>query len=273
VKVRKDDIVAHLESELFSRVKKETETRMDAFIAKNRMTTENVPGLYQDSVFLPIYQFSFSTGGPESLHKRNGQIDDYLSQARHIRFPETAIKALYQDFVRNSTKGGAEKARAIVEHGKEYQGTDKDVKAYISECDPNVAKWIVRAKDYRKVYTLPVTQNRQGANEYLLRLRLNIPSEARFPVFDITVKLPQEIAARAGSEQWYKEITINKKPIKNEGRFRITAPQADNNYESLITPVQMDKAGNNILEIRFMYPGYRAFEISAMAQVPIIRKN
>jgi hypothetical protein len=35
----------------------------------------------------------------------------------------------------------------------------------------------------------------------------------------------------------------------------------------------MDNEGNNILEIRFTYPGYRAFEISAMAQVPIIRKN
>jgi hypothetical protein len=273
VKAQRNDIVAHLESELYSRVKKETETRVDAFIAKDRMTIDNVPGLYQDSVFLPIYQFSFSSAGPATVQQRNKQISDYLFQARHLRFPETAIKALYQDFVRSIANRGAEKARAIVEHGKEYQGTDKDVKAYLAECDPTVAKWIVRAKEYRKVYTLPVTNNRQGANEYLLRLRLNIPSDAQFPVFDITVKLPQEIAARAGSAQWYEEITINKKPIKNEGRFRITAPKADNNYESLITPVQMDKEGNNILEIRFKYPGYRAFEISAMAQVPIIRKN
>ena len=273
VKMQKEKIEAHLESELFSRVKKETEIRMDAFIQKHRMTTENVPGLYQDSVFLPIHQFSFSSGGPATVQQRNRTIDDYLFQARHIRFPEIAIKAFYQDFVKNIANRGAEKAKAIVDHSKEYQGTDTDVKAYISECDPNVAKWIVRAKEYRKVYTLPVTNNRQGTNEYLLRLRLNIPSEARFPVYDITVKLPQEVAARAGSEQWYQEITINRKPIKNAGRFRITAPKADNDYESLITPVQMDKEGNNILEIRFTYPGYRAFEISAMAQVPIIRKN
>lgn len=273
VRAQRNDIVTHLESELFSRVKKETETRVDAFVARNRMTIENVPGLYQDSSFIPIYQFTFSSAGPGAVQQRNKQIGDYLFQARHITFPETAIKGLYQDFVRNISNRGAEKARAIVDHGKEYQGTDKDVKAYISECDPTVAKWIVRAKEYRRVYTLPVTNNRQGANEYLLRLRLNIPSDAQFPVFDITVKLPQEIAAKAGSEQWYQAITINNKPIKNEGRFRITAPRADNNYESLITPVQMDKEGNNILEIRFKYPGYRAFEISAMAQVPIIRKN
>ena len=78
-----------------------------------------------------------------------------------------------------------------------------------------------------RVYALPVTQNLRGSNEYIFRLRLNIPSDASFPVFDITVKLPPEVAARAGSEQWYKEITINKKPIKNEGRFRITAPRAE----------------------------------------------
>ncbi|MDH3252875.1 MAG: hypothetical protein OEM41_08790, partial [Ignavibacteria bacterium] len=59
----------------------------------------------------------------------------------------------------------------------------------------------------------------------------------------------------------------------NEGRFRITSPTADNNYESQVTPVQMDKDGNNILEVRFSYPGFRVFEVSAMAQVPIIRKN
>jgi hypothetical protein len=175
--------------------------------------------------------------------------------------------------VRNIANRGAEKAHAIVEHGKQYQGDDKQIKAYVSECDPTVAKWIVRAKDYRKVYAVPVSANPRGTNEYLFRLRLNIPSDAQFPVFDITIKLPQEVAAKAGTEQWYQEITINKKPIKNEGRFRITSPKADNNYESLISPVQMDKEGNNILEVRFKYPGYRVFEISAMAQVPIIRKN
>jgi hypothetical protein len=35
----------------------------------------------------------------------------------------------------------------------------------------------------------------------------------------------------------------------------------------------MDKEGRNILEVRFKYPGFRVFEVSAMAQVPIIRKN
>jgi len=273
VRSQKATIVSHLESEIFSRVKKGTEQRVDAFVTRNEMNAENVPALYQDSAFLPLHQLTFSGSGPATVQQRNRQIEDYLRQAKTVRFPVTAINALYRDFVRNINNRGAEKARAIVEHGKQYKGDDKQVKAYITECDPTVAKWIVRPKEYRKVYALPITANRQGTNDYLFRLRLNIPSEAQFPVFDITMKLPPDVAAKAGSEQWYQEITINKKPIKNEGRFRITSPKADNNYESLVSPVQMDKEGNNILEVRFSYPGYRAFEISAMAQVPIIRKN
>jgi hypothetical protein len=216
---------------------------------------------------------TYSAAGPATVSQRNQQIDEYLSKAKGFRFPEGAIRALYADFIRNIASRGVEKTRAIVEHGKQYRGDDKQIKAYINECDPTVAKWIVRAKEYRKLYAVPVTTDPRGSNEYLFRIRLNIPSDAQFPVFDITIKLPQEVAAKAGTEQWYQAITINKKPIKNEGRFRITSPVASNNYESLISPVQMDKEGNNILEVRFKYPGFRVFEISAMAQVPIIRKN
>jgi hypothetical protein len=102
---------------------------------------------------------------------------------------------------------------------------------------------------------------------------LQIPSEAQFPVFDVNIKLPEDLVRNARTEQWYDQITINKQQIKNEGRFRITAPLPSNGYESQITPVQMDEAGNNILEVRFRFPGYRVFEVSAMAQVPIIKKN
>ncbi len=273
VRTQRDGIVAHLESEFFSRVRRETEARVDAFIEKNRSTTDKVAALYADSAFLPMYQFTFSAAGPATVQQRNKGISDYLSLARHIRFPEAAIKPLYQEFVRDIFRGGAEKARAIVEHGKEYQGTDKDVRAYISECDPAVPKTIARAKEYRRIYVIPETDNRRGTNDYMFRLRLRIPTEARFPVYDVTMKLPKEIAERAGKEQWYQTITIDRKPIKNEGRYRITAPGPENNYESLITPVQTDREGNSVLEVRFRYPGYRAFEVSAMAQVPIIRKN
>ncbi len=273
VRGQRDNIVAHLESEFFSRVKRATESRVDALIEKNRSTTDGIAGLYADSAFLPAYRFTFSAAGPAKVQQRNKEISDYLSLARHVRFPEAAIKVLYQQFVRDVSKGAAGAGEAIVEHGREYQGTDKDVRAYITECDPAVPKWIVRAREYRRIYVIPETDNRQGTNEYMFRLRVRIPTEARFPVYDITVKLPKEIAERAGREQWYQTITIDRKPIKNEGRYRITAPGPENNYESLITPVQTDREGNSVLEVRFRYPGYRAFEVSAMAQVPIIRKN
>jgi hypothetical protein len=160
-----------------------------------------------------------------------------------------------------------------VTHAKYYRGKDPQVTQLGAEFDVEVPKLITRPKDYRRVFALPVTDNRQGSNEYLIRLQLQIPSEAQFPVYDITVKLPEQVARNARTAQWYESITINRTPIKNEGRFRITAPTADNNYESLITPVQMDRAGRNILEIRFRHPSFRVFEVSAMAQVPIIRKN
>lgn len=237
------------------------------------MTIDNVPALYQDSSLVPVYRLTFSSSGPSTVAQRNGQIDQTITQIKYVRFPQTSVDAIYKDFLRNNASRGVEKARAIVEHGKMYRGTERQIKAIVEECDPTVAKWIVKPKDYRKVYALPVTSNRQGSNEYVIRYGLRIPSEAQFPVFDITLKLPADVAEKAAKEQWYKEITINKKPIKNEGRFRISAPRADNNYESLVSPVQMDKEGNNILEVRFMYPGFRVLEISAMAQVPIIRKN
>ena len=66
--------------------------------------------------------------------------------------------------------------------------------------------------------------------------------------------------------------------ITRHGPFGVTDPFAtsdplDNLFRGFFRPVQMDKEGKNILEVRFRYPGFRVFEVSAMAQVPIIRKN
>ncbi len=154
-----------------------------------------------------------------------------------------------------------------------YKGNDKQIASMVNECDPTIAKWIVRPKEYRRILALPVTTNKRGMNDYVFRIKLQIPSDAQFPVFDVNVKLPKEIAEAAKGDSWYDRITINNNLIKNEGRFRITAPLPDNNYESQITPVQMDKAGNNILEVRFKKAAFKVYEISAMAQVPIMKKN
>ena len=107
----------------------------------------------------------------------------------------------------------------------------------------------------------------------MVKINLQIPSEAKFPVYDVNVKLPQEVAKHAGSKQWYNTIYFNKKVLKNEGRFTITAPDPNNDYIAQITPLQVNKTGNNVIEIRFEYNAFKVLEISVMAQKPIIKKN
>ncbi len=274
VERHRDKLVRWFESDIFNGVRSATRERLDAFVRLNESTFTDVPRLYADSAFQPAYTLTFSAAGQAALAEKKTQIDDYINRVRHFQFPESAIKAIYADFTRDmNVPEGVDRARAIVEHGKEYRGADKQIASIVTECDPTAAKWIVRPKEYRRLLALPVTSNRKGANDYMFRIRLQIPSDAQFPVFDVNIKLPKELAEGAGREQWYDLITINNTPIKNEGRFRITSPTADNGYESQITPVQMDKEGRNILEVRFKKAAYRVFEISAMAQVPIMKKN
>jgi hypothetical protein len=273
VDAQKDRLITEFEEEIASGVLAASRKRAEEFAARHELTLENVPALYADSAFLPVYRISFSADGSSMVTRRTADIQRSLDQIKTVAFPERAIRAIYRDFTAAPSTRGVEKARAIVEHGKMYTGADKQIRAIIDECNTEAPKWITKPKEYRRVFALPVTSNRTGTNEYKIRLQLQIPSDAEFPVYDVNVKLPREVAEKAGSEQWYDRITINNKEIKNEGRFRITSPTSANGYESLITPVQMDRAGRNILEIRFRYPGFRVFEISAMAQVPIIRKN
>jgi hypothetical protein len=192
---------------------------------------------------------------------------------RHQKFPETAIEALYRSFTDAIHVQGVEKARAIVIHGGYYQGENNKFKNLIAECDPTASKWLTKPKDYRKLYALPITNNLKGSNQYMVKINLQIPSDATFPLYDINVKLPQEVARHAGSKQWYDTIYFNRKVLKNEGRFTITAPDPDNDYIAQITPLQVNKTGNNVIEIRFEYNAFKVLEISVMAQKPIIKKN
>ena len=66
---------------------------------------------------------------------------------------------------------------------------------------------------------------------------------------------------------------MNKKILKLQGRFTITAPNSANDFTALITPLQVVKDGDSVLEIRFTQNSYKVFEVSIMAQKPILRKN
>ena len=242
-------------------------------MADNINTLSNVETLYSNAAFTPIYNRTFSSVGQADLERKKLVLNNELTYLKEQYFPATAIKKLYADFVKNPEDDGVIKARAIAAHGDQYKGDDKQVKTWAAECNPWASKWITKAKDYRKLYALPVNNSQSASNEYVFRLNIRIPSDAKFPTFDINVKLPKEMAKDAASEQWYKSITLNKDPIKNEGYYTITAPSASNDYECQITPVRMRKDEDNILEIRFDNPKFKVYEVSIMAQKPIIKKN
>ncbi|MBL7996005.1 hypothetical protein JNM05_11600 [bacterium] len=269
----KNQTVKTLEEEFFTGVENISKQTAAQFIESHKLTADTVENLYKSAAFKPVHDITFYTGSEKEFNKRKKAMSDRLDVMKNETFPATAIEALYTDFTSNINNNGVAKARAVATHGKYYKGNDKKIINIVAECDTRMAKWITKPTQYRKFYVLPVTSNKNGTNEYLFRLNVQIESEAQFPVFDINIKLPEEVAQSSGLSQWYDEITINKKAIKNEGRFSITSPTAGNSYECQITPVQMSKGGDNILEVRFKHNSFKVFEVSVMAQKPIIKKN
>lgn len=265
--------VQRLEGRLVTAVEGGSKERVDAFVEANKMVIDNVDGLYQNEAFTPIYTLSFTSGSSADLARRNTEVQTYIDNLKHNVFPASAIPELYREFTRNPRDRGVEKARAVVTHGKYYQGDDRRIKNVIAECDPKTPKWITKAAEYRKVYVLPTTTNADGENTYLFRLNIVIPSQAKFPVFDVNIKLPEEVAQNAVNNQWYNYIQLNNEELKPQGRFTITAPTAQNDYEAQLTPVQMRAGENNIMEVEFTHPSFQVFEISTMSQRPIMRKD
>ncbi len=273
IRNKKAEIVRNFEDQIHRAVRDESRARVDAFTAKHENTYLNVEALYKDSVFTPVYRLNFSSKGYADLEKKRNEISNYLNKMKHHDFPEKAIQSLWKGFVRDFGKNGVDRARAIVVHGSYYKGKSKSIKQIVDQCDPNTPKWITKTREYRSFYVMPTTTNKDGSNEYVFKLMLKIPTEARFPVYDINIKLPEEIAENAAEAKWYDIMTINNKEIKNEGRIKITAPTPANDYEFQVSPVQMDKDRVNVLEVKFTFPAYKVFQISTMAQPPLIKKN
>ncbi len=270
---QKEKLVKKYEDSLYYYIETISVGNANKFIEQNLKTIEQVDSLYAGKEFQPVFLPMFSSKGPAAAKSKSDVIGKRMNFLKHTKFPESAIEALYRDFTGALHNKGVEKARAIVTHSKYYKGDKKKIKNLVAECDPYAAKWLTKAKQYRKVYVLPTSTNPGGSNQYLMKINIQVPSDAKFPVFDINVKLPMEIARHAGQKQWYKEITFNKKVLKNEGRFSISAPTADTNYEMQISPLQVNKTGNNVLEIVFDYDTFKVFEVSIMAQRPIMKKN
>ncbi|MBD3418943.1 MAG: hypothetical protein GF398_02375 [Chitinivibrionales bacterium] len=273
VRLIKHKAVHELEDTLYITVDRVTRYRVDKFLEENVDTLENIDSLYTDSVFLPCYDISFSTGTKNQLYRRKEELVAHLAKMKENEFPRKAIKLLWDGFLKRPSDNGVLKARAIVAHGKHYEGEDQKTQRIIREVDPWTSKWIVKPKEYRRLFALPITDNRRGANTYVFRINIRVKTEAKFPVYDVNIKLPEDIARNAGSTQWYEKMTLNKKLLKNEGRFSITAPTAANNYECQISPMRVEKDKNNYLEVRFKHNSFRVHNISVMVQKPIIKKN
>jgi hypothetical protein len=269
----KAKIVDELEESIYGQVDKFSRERINKFLEDNISVLENVDSLYSDSVFLPAYKITFSSGSKKDLLQKQNDLIAHLAKTKENEFPAKAVKLLYDQFNANPNNMGVQKARAIVAHGKYYKGDDKKIQQRISECDPWTSKWITKPADYRRVFALPVTDKVRGKNKYVIRMNVSIETDAAFPVYDVNIKLPKDVAENAGTEQWYNAISLNKILLKNEGRFSISAPSATNNYECQITPVQMNKGKGNILEITFEHNSFKVHQVSVMVQKPLIKKN
>jgi hypothetical protein len=269
---RKEKLVRAYQDSLFRQVEGVSLARANEFIEANKTTVDQVDSLYMNKALYPAYTFTYNPT-PGFAAQQNKVLADKMIYMRTQKFPSTAIDALYRALTDAMHVQGVEKARAIVIHGSNYQGDDSKLKNLIAECDPGASKWLTKVKQYRKILALPLTTNIGGSNQYMVKINIQIPSEAKFPVYDINIKLPQEVAKHAGSRQWYEKITFNGKLLKNEGRFTITSPDPNNDYIAQISPLQVNKTGNNVLEIRFSYDAFKVLEISVMGQKPIIKKN
>jgi hypothetical protein len=270
---RKISICKDLEEEMLKTIETYSKTRVNEFIRQNQGAITNIEALYNSEAFRPAHVIRFSAGGPNVVERYNQRLQNYLDELKYDDFPKASIQEIYNSFIKNPRDNGVAKAKAIITHGKYYKGKDRRITAIIQEIDPNIDKWITKPTEYRRIFVIPVNDTQQKVNQYKFKINLKIPSDAKFPVFDVNIKLPREVAQNAEKGSWYEKITLNGKVLKNEGRFTITAPTERNNFECQITPLQVNKDGNNILEVTFNHDAFKVMEISVMAQRPIIRRD
>ena len=273
IRTQKAALVKTMEDSLFNKIERISVQNARRLAEANLNTYNDIDGIYANPAFLPVHTPSFSHISKANLDKRNSRTLAKINNIKENEFPARAVQNLYQQIKANPNDNGVLKARAAAAHGRYYKGASMDIKRSIAECDPWASKWLTKAKDYRGLFALPVTDNSQGNNKYVFRINLKIPSDAKFPVYEVYIRLPEEVAKSAGTAKWYDKITLNKEQVKNEGRFSITSPTAANGYLCQISPLRAEKGKDNVLEIHFLHPSLKIHQVSVMAQKPIIKKN
>jgi hypothetical protein len=265
--------ISTIEDELYQSVHDKTKTRIDSIIAFHAGDFTGVKDRYESDELKAAYILTYSSKGQVVIDDRNRKISDYVTKRVSIDYPERAIELLYNALIKNQEANGVERAQAVVEHGNRYKGKQASIWNMVNECDPHRGKRLSNAGSYRKLMALPLSLNKSAVNEYMFKVNIVIPSDAKFPAYEMNIKLPPSVATSAKSSQWFEVIRLNGDEIRPEGRISITAPTAANGYEFQITPIQTKKGENNSFEVRFKSSEYRVFNISIMAQEPLIRKH
>jgi len=177
---RKNILVEAFEDSLFNKVERVSLQTSKTLIEQNLTTVDKVDSLYSNPGFFPAYTFTYSRM-PGLAAQKNQTLTNKMDYIRTQKLPESAIEELYRSLTNAIHDRGVEKARAIVAHGQYYKGEQNKIKNLIAECDPAASKWLTKPREYRKIYALPVTSNIRGSNQYMAKINLQIPSDAKFP--------------------------------------------------------------------------------------------
>ena len=273
VSTRKMNVVTKNEDNLFNAVATESVSRATKAMNENYKSWSNIKNIYTGVSFKPLHVFTYSYKGQSVVSKRNRDLQDKINNIRNVQFPEKAINYLYPILMKDIDDNGVAKAKTIIVHGNNYKGKSSKVWYRINECDPVRSKLLSKTTNYRKIICVPVNDKSNSENEYVFKIHLKIPTKAKFPVYELNMKLPPSLASEAAVKSWYSSIKINGKVVKNEGRVSIVTPTKKNSYVAQISPLQVKKDGTNVLEVKFKHPLHTIFEVSVMAQKPLIKKN
>jgi hypothetical protein len=270
--VEKNERVGQLETELMNEISQASKERAKKFSEENKLVHQNISALYKNPAFLPVHSANFVSVKRSLLAKQFKNLKNSLNKIKTIEFPENSVNSLFQMLSKNKNQTAVFQARAILEHGKFYKGKNRKVWFKISEANTKEAKRITKPAQWRNLFVMPINSSKKDMNTYVFRLNVQIPSNSKFPVYDVNVKLAKEIGEEASFRKWYKSIKMKGDEIKNEGRYTISSPDPKDNYKMQVTPVQAIRGENNIFEITFTHSDFKVFEISVMLQRPLIKK-
>ena len=87
----KNAIVDELEDSLYIKIDRVSRARINKFLEENIGVLDNVDSLYDDSVFLPVYDVTFSSGSKKELLQRKAELVAHLARTKEYEFPAPSL--------------------------------------------------------------------------------------------------------------------------------------------------------------------------------------